>query len=124
MRSLSKQAQRFFHSLDRRIPNSVSLTELIFDSVNHRKSSLLVSMEQRSIKHNEKRAAHTGPVMTLLDLVVHVPVNCGSVCANTEDTSSTPAASGDGSDTIIEYKRWIAEKKNGRNDTETSKEGM
>ena len=105
MRSLSKQVQRFFHSLDRRTPTSVSLTEFIHSSFSHRKSSLLSLVEQQSIKYNWKRAAHTGPVITLLDLVVHVPVNCGSVCANTEDTSSTPAASGDGSDTIIEYRR-------------------
>ena len=63
-------------------------------------------------------------MITLLDLVVHVPVNCGSVCANAEDTSSTPAASDDGSDTIIEYRRSFMKRENERNDTESSKEVM
>lgn len=54
----------------------------------------------------KKRAALTGPVMTLLDLVVHVPVNCGSVCAATKETSPAPAASNDRSDTIMKYGRW------------------
>lgn len=51
-------------------------------------------------------AAHTGPVMTLLDLVVHVPVNCGSVCADTKEKSTTPTVSDDRSNTIMECGRW------------------
>ena len=54
------------------------------------------------------RAALTGPVMTLLDLVVHVPVNCGSVFADTKDMSTAPAPSDSGSDGIMECGRWDA----------------
>ena len=39
--------------------------------------------------------------MTLLDLVVHVPVNCGSVVADTKDIKTAPAPSDDGSDRIM-----------------------
>ena len=49
----------------------------------------------------KKSIGLTGPVITLLDLVVHVPVNCGSVCADTKDPSTTPAPSDDRSDRII-----------------------
>ena len=48
------------------------------------------------------RAALTGPVMTLLDLVVHVPVNRGSVFADTKDMSTAPAPSDSGSNGIME----------------------
>lgn len=41
--------------------------------------------------------------MTLLDLVVHVPVNCGSVCADTKDISSALTASDDRSDKVMKY---------------------
>ena len=67
----------------------------------------------------KKSAAHTGPVMTLLDLVVHVPVNCGSVCPNTKDPSTTPAARDDRSSTIMKYWRW----KVSREGVKTGKKG-
>ena len=43
--------------------------------------------------------------MTLLDLVVHVPVNCGSVVADTKDIKTAPAPSDDGSDRIMKCRR-------------------
>ena len=49
----------------------------------------------------QRSAALTGPVMTLLDLVVHVPVNCGSVFADTEVTRTAPAPSDKGNDRIM-----------------------
>ena len=44
--------------------------------------------------------------MTLLDFVVHVPVNCGSVCADIRDISNAPAASDARNDTTMKYGRW------------------
>ena len=43
----------------------------------------------------------TGPVITLLDLVVHVPVSCGSVCADTKVTSTAPKPTDNCSDRIM-----------------------
>lgn len=54
----------------------------------------------------KKSAALTGPVMTLLDLVVHVPVNCGSVFADTKDVSTAPAPSDNGRDRIMKCGCW------------------
>lgn len=51
----------------------------------------------------KKSATRTGPVMTLLDLVVHVPVNCGSVFADTRDMSMALTPSDNGRDRIIKY---------------------
>ena len=59
-------------------------------------------VEEQSISIAKKSAALTGPVMTLLDLVVHVPVNCGSVFADTKDIRTAPVPSDDGSDRIME----------------------
>ena len=53
----------------------------------------------------KKSTAHTGPVMTLLDLVVHVPVSCGSVVADTKIIRTAPAPSDNGSDRIMRYRR-------------------
>ena len=100
MRSLSGQAQRFSRSLDRRIPalcQSCRVHVLIAGLL------LFLSLKSGAPSIGKKSAALTGPVMTLLDLVVHVPVNCGSVCADTKDRIPTPAASDDRSDTIMEY---------------------
>lgn len=60
----------------------------------------------------KKSAALTGPVITLLDLVVQVPVNCGSVCADAKEVSTAPAASDDRSDRIMGYGRWKVSRKN------------
>lgn len=96
MRSLSGQAQRFSLSLDHRIPAAVSPV----------KSQCFYSLQHSgTVRDTKKSAVHTGPVMTLLDLVVHVPVNCGSVCADTEDISSALTASDDRRDKIMKYDR-------------------
>lgn len=52
----------------------------------------------------KKSGALTGPVMTLLDLVVHVPVNSGSACAETKAMKTAPVASDDRSDTVMKYR--------------------
>ena len=57
-----------------------------------------------------KSAVLTGPVMTLLDLVVHVPVNCGSVCADAKGISTALTASDDLSDKIMKYGRLVSKK--------------
>jgi hypothetical protein len=36
---------------------------------------------------------HTGPVMTLADLVVHVPTNCGSIAVTVEIKYALAASS-------------------------------
>lgn len=54
----------------------------------------------------KENAALTGPVMTLLDFVVHVPVSCGSVCANTKDRSTALAANDDRGKAIMKCGRW------------------
>ena len=71
----------------------------------HRDSCHSIFLEQRSISIAKESAALTGPVMTLLDLVVHVPVNCGSVVADTKDIRTAPAPSDDGSDRIMKCMR-------------------
>lgn len=47
----------------------------------------LIEVETTSAaRHWQHHIVHTGPVITLLDLVVHVPVNRGSVSAEISDT--------------------------------------
>lgn len=98
MKSLSEQAQRFSRSLGRRIPAFVSLAKFM-----HSARLFFYKTAERVVNIAKKSITLTGPVMTLLDLVVHVPVNCGSVCADIEYISSALAASDDRSDTIMKY---------------------
>lgn len=101
MRSLSEQAQTFSRSLDRRIPVSVSFAKFMYSSP---LISSIVYDTSGAVSITKRSRALTGPVMTLLDLVVHVPVNCGSVCAITRKVrSSAPAASDDPGDANMKY---------------------
>lgn len=64
--------------------------------------SFIVYGTSGAVSITKKRLVLTGPVMTLLDLVVHVPVNCGSVCADTrKEISTAPAASDNRGDTTM-----------------------
>ena len=54
----------------------------------------------------KKSVGLTGPVITLLDLVVHVPVSCGSVCADTNVISTAPAPRDNRSDKVMKCMCW------------------
>ena len=105
MRSPLEEAQRSSRLLDRRIPAFVNLAKFT-----------LIATAPSILKHNKAAnmakncAALTGPVTTLLDLVVHVPVSCGSVCADTKDRSTALAVSDDRSNTIMKCGRCKAGK--------------
>jgi len=49
-----------------------------------------------------RKGVPTGPVTTFRDLVVHVPVNFGSTCADTKDTRTAPRVSKDRSGQVME----------------------
>ena len=80
----------------------------------------LILQNSGAVSITKKSAVLTGPVITLLDLVVHVPVNCGSVCADTKGIKTALTASDDRKDKIMRYGRLVS-KQVSRVDVETGK---
>ena len=78
-------AQTSSHLLGRRIPIENFVTTAL--------SNMPISFSQSNSYYLYKQfgGVPTGPVTTCRDLVVHVPVNFGVLCALTTDTRTAPA---------------------------------